>query len=175
MIVKRIATTSVVVLAAVSVAVTAAFASSTGHTATTPACVLLPDTKSSVRWETQDRPTFTAAFKKAGIAATVVNAENDAQRQVSQADQCLANGAKVILLTSLDPGSGCKIISNAHARKEKVIDYDRLHTGCKGADFYISFDNPTGGKFMGAGVLAAMKAKGLLGSGKKPVIAYLNG
>jgi len=136
---------------------------------------LLPDTKSSVRWETQDRPTFVSAFKKAGIAATVVNAEGDAQKQVSQADQCLANGAKVILVTSLDPGSGCKIISNAHARKVKVIDYDRLNTGCKGANYYVSFDNPTVGKFMGAGVLAAMKAKGILGSGKKPVIAYLNG
>ena len=139
------------------------------------ACVLLPDTKSSVRWETQDRPTFIAAFKKAKIAATVVNAEGDAQKQVSQADQCLANGAKVILVTSLDAGSGCKIISNAQSRGAKVIDYDRLNTGCKGASYYVSFDNPTVGRFMGKGVLAAMTAKGLLGAGKKPVIAYLNG
>jgi D-xylose transport system substrate-binding protein len=120
------------------------------------ACVLLPDTKSSVRWETQDRPTFVAAFKKAGIPATVVNAENDPQRQRSQADQCLASGAKVILLTSLDSGSGCAIITAAKARGARVIDYDRLNTGCKG-------------------VKTAMTAKGLLGAGKKPVIAYLNG
>lgn len=139
------------------------------------ACVLLPDTKSSVRWETQDRPTFIAAFKKAKIAATVVNAEGDAQKQVSQADQCLANGAKVVLVTSLDPGSGCKIISNAQARGAKVIDYDRLNTGCKGANYYVSFENVTVGRFMGRGVLAAMRSKGLLGAGKKPVIAYLNG
>jgi D-xylose transport system substrate-binding protein len=162
-------------LLALTVAVGVAAGKETKAAATTPACVLLPDTKSSVRWETQDRPTFVAAFKKAGIAATVVNAEGDAQKQVSQADQCLANGAKVILVTSLDPGSGCKIISNAQARGAKVIDYDRLNTGCKGANFYISFDNPTVGKLMGQGVLAAMKSKGLLGSGKKPVIAYLNG
>ena len=137
--------------------------------------MLLPDTKSSVRWQTQDRPTFIAAFKKAGIAATVVNAEGDAQKMVSQADQCLANGAKVVLVTSLDTGSGCKIVSNARARGAKVIDYDRLNTGCKGADYYVSFDNPTVGKFMGRGVLAAMTAKGQFTAGKKPVIAYLNG
>ena len=172
---KRIVISSVIALAAVSVAVTAAFASSAARTATTPACVLLPDTKSSVRWETQDRPTFVAAFKKAGIAATVVNAEGDAQKQVSQADQCLANGAKVILVTSLDPGSGCKIISNAQARNAKVIDYDRLNTGCKGADYYVSFENVTVGKLMGAGVLSAMRSRGLLSGGAKPVIAYLNG
>ena len=160
---------------ALTVAVGVAAGKETKAAATTPACVLLPDTKSSVRWETQDRPTFVAAFKKAGIAATVVNAEGDAQKQVSQADQCLANGAKVVLVTSLDSGSGCKIIPNAQSRGAKVIDYDRLNTGCKGANYYISFDNPTVGKFMGAGVLAAMKKKSLLGAGKKPVIAYLNG
>jgi len=173
--VKRIAITSIIALVAVSVAVTAALASGTRTAAEAKACVLLPDTKSSVRWQTQDRPTFISYFKKAGISATVVNAEGDAQRMISQADQCLANGAKVVLVTSLDTGSGCKIISNAQKRGAKVIDYDRLNTGCKGADYYISFDNPTVGKFMGAGVLAAMKAKGLLGAGKKPVIAYLNG
>jgi D-xylose transport system substrate-binding protein len=173
--VKKFVIASVVALVAVSVAVTAAFAGSSKSAAEAPACVLLPDTKSSVRWQTQDRPTFIAAFKKAGIAATVVNAEGDAQKMVSQADQCLANGAKVVLVTSLDTGSGCKIISNARARGAKVIDYDRLNTGCTGADYYVSFDNPTVGKFMGRGVLAAMTAKGQLTAGKKPVIAYLNG
>ena len=72
-------------------------------------------------------------------------------------------------------GIGCKIIQNAPRAGAKVIDYDRLNTGCKGANYYISFDNPAVGKFMGAGVLAAMKKKSLLGAGKKPVIAYLNG
>jgi len=173
--VKKIVIMLVVALAAISVAVTAALAGSSKAAAEAKACVLLPDTKSSVRWATQDRPTFIAAFKRAGISATVVNAEGDAQRMISQADQCLANGAKVVLVTSLDAGSGCKIISNAQKRGAKVIDYDRLNTGCKGADYYVSFENVTVGKFMGAGVLAAMTAKGLLGAGKKPVIAYLNG
>jgi D-xylose transport system substrate-binding protein len=173
--VKKIVIMLVVALAAISVAATAALAGSSKSSAEAKACVLLPDTKSSVRWQTQDSPTFKASFKKAGISATVVNAEGDAQRMISQADQCLANGAKVVLVTSLDSGSGCKIISNARARGAKVIDYDRLNTGCKGADYYVSFDNVTVGTFMGKGVRAAMISKGLFTSGKKPVIAYLNG
>jgi len=174
--VKKIVIMLVVALAAISVAATAAFAGSSKSSAEAKACVLLPDTKSSVRWQTQDSPTFKAAFKARGISATVVNAEGDAQRMISQADQCLANGAKVVLVTSLDAGSGCKIISNARARGAKVIDYDRLNTGCKGADYYVSFDNVTVGTFMGKGVQAAMVAKGLFTSGgSKPVIAYLNG
>ena len=71
----------------VGLAVGGALAGSERHAATVQACVLLPDTKSSVRWETQDRPTFIAAFKKAGVPATVVNAEGDAQRHVPNAEQ----------------------------------------------------------------------------------------
>src|SRR5262245_25688154 len=52
-------------------------------------CVLLPDPKTSVRWETQDRPALIAAFKRAGVSYVINNANGDAQRQRSQADQCL--------------------------------------------------------------------------------------
>ena len=53
---KKFLIVSVVALAAVSVAVTAASASPAKSAAAGDICVLLPDTKSSVRWETQDRP-----------------------------------------------------------------------------------------------------------------------
>ena len=36
--------------------------------------VLLPDTKSSVRWESFDRPLLEAAFKAAGVPVTIDNA-----------------------------------------------------------------------------------------------------
>jgi len=173
--VKKLIVSLGVAVLVVGLAVGSALARSEKQAATIQACVLLPDTKSSVRWETQDRPTFIAAFKKAKIPATVVNAEGDAQRMRSQADQCMANGAKVILMTSLDSGSGCAIIAAATARKIRTIDYDRLNTGCRGANYYISFNNVTVGKLMGQGVKAAMTAKGLFKNGNKPVIAYLNG
>ncbi len=37
--------------------------------------VILPDTKSSVRWETKDRPALEAAFKQAGVEYNIQNAE----------------------------------------------------------------------------------------------------
>ena len=70
-------------------------------------------------------------------------------------------------MTSLDPGSGCAIIAAATARKVRTIDYDRLNTGCKGANYYVSFNNPVVGRLMGQGVKAAMTAKGLLGAGQE--------
>jgi D-xylose transport system substrate-binding protein len=39
--------------------------------------VLLPDSKSSVRWETLDRPLLKAAFDAAGVKSEIQNAEGD--------------------------------------------------------------------------------------------------
>src|SRR5205085_7463357 len=91
--------------------------------------VLLPDTQSSVRWEQFDRKYLDQAFTAAGIKHTITNAQGDPGTQRTQAEQALTNGAKVILLVDLDPGSGKSIISLAHARGAKVIDYDRLTLG----------------------------------------------
>jgi D-xylose transport system substrate-binding protein len=147
--------------------------STSGGSSTTSAkadkvAVLLPDTQSSVRWETQDRRYLDAAFKAAGVPHTIVNAQGDPATQRSQADQALTNGAKVILLVDLDPGSGAAIINTAHARGAKVIDYDRLTLGGK-ADYYVSFNNETVGKLQGQGLVKC------LGSSGKPVVAELNG
>src|SRR6186997_3092589 len=69
------------------------------------ACALLPDTTSSTRYTLFDAPYLKAAFKKAGVSASVVNALGSPVKQKSQAQLCLAQGAKVILLDQLDPGS----------------------------------------------------------------------
>src|SRR3954470_10082595 len=129
-------------------------------------CVLLPDPKSSVRWETQDRPAFVAAFRKARVTYVINNANGDAQKQVSQSEQCLANGAKIVILVSLDAGSSLTIEKNAKAAGAKVIEYDRQVTGGK-PSIYISFDGKSVGVLQGKGVVAGLKANGMYG--KKPV------
>jgi D-xylose transport system substrate-binding protein len=123
-----------------------------------------------VRWEQFDRKYLDQAFTAAGIKHTITNAQGDPGTQRTQAEQALTNGAKVILLVDLDPGSGKSIISLAHARGAKVIDYDRLTLG-GGADYYVSFDNVAVGKLQGQGLVKCIKDKGL----SKPVVAELNG
>jgi D-xylose transport system substrate-binding protein len=141
-------------------------------TASIQVCALLPDTKSSTRYTLFDAPYLTAAFKKAGVPAMVLNALGDPQKQLSQAQQCLAQGAKVILLDQLDPASGAAITNRAVEGGAKVIDYDRLVVGSK-ASYYVSFDNVKVGKLQGAGLVSALKASG--NYSKNPVIAELNG
>jgi D-xylose transport system substrate-binding protein len=142
--------------------------SSTSSGAKGSIAVLLPDTKSSVRWETQDRRYLDQAFTAAGIKHTIVNAQGDPATQASQADQAITNGAKVILLVDLDPGSGAAIIKKAHNQGVKVIDYDRLTLG-GGADYYVSFDNTTVGKLQGQGLVKCLQGA------SSPTVAELNG
>jgi D-xylose transport system substrate-binding protein len=164
------------VLAAVLVAVTIAAATASARPmrthASIKACALLPDTKSSTRYTLFDAPYLSKAFKAAGVPATVLNAHADPQKQKSQAQQCLAQGAKVILLDQLDPASGASITNLAVGQGAKVIDYDRLVVGSK-ASYYVSFDNVKVGKLQGKGLVSALRAKGKYGS--HPVIAELNG
>src|SRR3954467_5870812 len=84
-----------------------------GSAASVQACALLPDTTTSTRWTLFDAPYLTKAFKAAGISAQVLNAHKDPQKMKSQAEQCLAQGAKVILICSLDEGSGAAITNLA--------------------------------------------------------------
>jgi D-xylose transport system substrate-binding protein len=114
--------------------------------------VLLPDTASSDRWEQDDRRFFTEAFEAAGLAEgedfNIVNAEGDAAQQQSQAEQAIADGASVIVLTSLDTGSGATIIDQAKDADVAVVEYDRFNTGGSGGDAYVSFDNVAVGAAM---------------------------
>jgi D-xylose transport system substrate-binding protein len=161
-----------VAVAVVASLVALAASAGAARKASAEACVLLPDTKSSVRWELFDRPYLTKAFNAAGVSSLILNAQGDAQRQRSQLDQCLTNGAKVVLLTNLDPGSGAAITDAAVAKGVKVIDYDRLVVGSK-ASYYVSFDNVKVGRLEGQGIVAGLKANGMYG--KHPVVAELNG
>ena len=169
---KKLITVIGLALAAVALTATTVAQGKSSLKASADVCVLLPDPKSSVRWETQDRPAFVAAFKKAGVSYVVNNANGDAQRQKTQADQCLANGAKAVILTSLDAGSSLTIERAAKAAGAKVIEYDRQVTGGKPA-IYVSFDGAAVGVLQGKAVVAGLKANGKYGS--KPVVAELHG
>ena len=99
------------------------------HKASVDVCVLLPDTKSSVRWVQFDAPAMAAAFKKAGVSASINNALNDPLKQKAQAQACIAAGAKVVIETALDNGSAASIEKLFTVKGGKAIDYDRQVIG----------------------------------------------
>jgi D-xylose transport system substrate-binding protein len=120
--------------------------------------IILPDTKSSIRWETFDRPVLTAAFKKAGISADIQNAENDKQRMATIADQMITNGVTILAIVNLDNASGAAIEKKAAQQGVQTIDYDRLTLGGS-AKYYVSFDGTEVGRVQGRGLQKCMGDK----------------
>lgn len=137
--------------------------------------VLLPDTATSDRWEKDDRRFFREAFEDAGLAEgddfTIVNAEGDATQQQAQAEQAIADGASVIVLTSNDTGSGATIIDTAKENDVRVVEYDRFNTGGSGGDAYVSFDNVKVGATMAEVLEPAIDDLGV----DTPRVVMLNG
>ena len=58
---------------------------------------------------------------RTGDDFSIVNAEGDAQTQISQAEQAIGDGASVIVLTSNDSGSGATIIDLAKDAGVEVV------------------------------------------------------
>ncbi|MBN1096721.1 substrate-binding domain-containing protein [Blastococcus sp. TML/C7B] len=132
--------------------------------------VILPDTESSVRWENFDRPYLEAAFEEAGIEYDIQNAEGDAQRQATIAEQMITEGATVLAIVNLDSASGAQIQESAEAEGVQTIDYDRLTLGGSAA-YYVSFDNEEVGRLQGQGLAKCLEDKGVTQGN----IAFLNG
>jgi D-xylose transport system substrate-binding protein len=151
-----------------ALAATGAFASTGKKKASIQVCVLLPDTKSSVRWVQFDAPDFAKALKAAGVTYSINNALNDPQKQKAQAQACLAAGATVVVETSLDNGSAASIEKLFTDKGGKAIDYDRQVIGGT-ASVYVTFDGKAVGAAQANGILAKLKGK------SKPVIAELWG
>ncbi|GLY90688.1 sugar ABC transporter substrate-binding protein [Actinoallomurus iriomotensis] len=129
--------------------------------------IILPDTKSSVRWENFDLPVLTQAFKQAGIPADIQNAEGDKQRMQTIADQMITNGVTILAIVNLDSASGAQIESKAKQQGVQTIDYDRLTLGGS-ADYYVSFDGTQVGRVQGQGLQKCL-------GDKKSNIVYLDG
>jgi D-xylose transport system substrate-binding protein len=135
--------------------------------------VLLPDTTTSARYESFDRPYLTKAFEAAGLTSKdfkIDNAQGSASTMQTQADAAITNGASVLLVDPLDSGSGAAIERDAASKGVKTIDYDRL-TLNGSASYYVSFDNVNVGKLIGQGFVDCVTAWNV----QKPQVLVMDG
>jgi D-xylose transport system substrate-binding protein len=119
---------------------------------------LLPDTASSVRWADFDAPYIKKALSLAGVPSSdvlVTNALGSDTTMKTQAQAAITQGAKVIAVTSLDPGTGDAIEASAKSAGVATIDYDRLNLGGD-ASVYVSFNNVQVGVLQGKGLVACI-------------------
>lgn len=112
--------------------------------------LLLPDTTSSARYETQDRPDFIKDVSQLDPNAKVdyENAQGSTTTQQQQAESAITNGAKVLVLDPVDSKAAATIVTQAEQQGVKVISYDRMITNAP-VDYYVSFDNEKVGEMQG--------------------------
>ncbi|SBN64366.1 putative multiple sugar transport system substrate-binding protein [Curtobacterium sp. 9128] len=97
-------------------------------------------TKVSERW-IKDGNAVKADLEKAGYKVDLEYADNKIPQQVQQVSNMITKGAKVLIVASIDGGSLSDQLDAAAKAGIKVISYDRLLTGNKNVDYYVSFDN----------------------------------
>jgi len=112
--------------------------------------VLLPETATSARWDSKDRPLLIAGIKSAIPGATVDynNAEGSATEQQNQADADLTKGDCILVLAPVNGQTAAAIVTKAKQQGVPVIAYDRLIQS-KDLAFYVSFDNVKVGELQG--------------------------
>ena len=112
--------------------------------------VLLPETASSARWDSKDKPLLTADITAAIPGATVLynNASGDPDQQQTQAEADISNGACILVVAAADSQKAAAIVAKAKVKSIPVIAYDRLIYS-NDLNYYVSFDNEAVGGLQG--------------------------
>jgi D-xylose transport system substrate-binding protein len=105
------------------------------------------------RWQ-RDRDFFVAKAESLGAKVIVQDAGGDPNAQARQCDGLLAKGVKVLVVVPKNADAARPIVLNAHAKKVKVISYDRLIADSE-VDLYLSFDNEKVGEIQARSIVAA--------------------
>ncbi|MBR0801142.1 sugar-binding protein [Bradyrhizobium jicamae] len=120
-------------------------------------------TKSSARW-IDDGNNMVKVLKERGYGTDLQYAEDDIPNQLSQVENMVTKGAKVLVIAAIDGTTLSDALKQAKAQGITVIAYDRLIRDTPNVDYYATFDN------FQVGVLQAQSIEKALGlkEGKGP-------
>ena len=97
-------------------------------------------TKDLQRWN-QDGANMKKELEAAGYKVDLQYASNDVQTQVSQIENMISNGCKMLVIASIDGSSLGEPLSQAKSMGIPVIAYDRLIMNSDAVTYYATFDN----------------------------------
>lgn len=104
-------------------------------------------TQREERW-VRDKANMVSKAKELGVELKVQITDNDAAKQISQVENLLAQGIKVLIVAAHDTTSAAVIVEKAHKAGVKLIAYDRLIMNSD-VDVFLSFDNFKVGEMQG--------------------------
>ncbi|WP_033341866.1 multiple monosaccharide ABC transporter substrate-binding protein [Catenuloplanes japonicus] len=115
-------------------------------------------TKVSERW-VADGNNVKAALEKLGYKVDLQYAENDIPTQANQIDNQITQGAKLLIIASIDGKALTSQLENAKANNIPVISYDRLIRESPNVDYYATFDNEKVGVQQATSLLVGLGLK----------------
>ncbi len=122
------------------------------------------------RW-VQDGANLKAEAEAKGYRAEVAFGNADQNQQNQQIDSFLTNGAKLLIIGSVNEGV-ISAVANAARDNAIVIAYDRLITGSGDYNYYITFDNFKVGQFQGMGIEAGLDLKNATSANPKYITLF---
>jgi D-xylose transport system substrate-binding protein len=123
-----------------------------------PKVAFLLSTLQEERYQ-KDRQFFEDKAKALGLDVIVLAADNDNARQLSQVEDVLTRGAKVIVVQPTDSQAASAYVRLAHDAGAKIIAYDRaIHS--KDLDYYVAHDSYQVGVMQAKAALEATGGKG---------------
>ena len=97
-------------------------------------------TKDLQRWN-QDGENMKKQLEAAGYTVDLQYASNDINTQVTQIENMIAGGCKVLVIASIDGDSLGTVLAKAKEKNISVIAYDRLIMNSDAVSYYATFDN----------------------------------
>jgi len=105
-------------------------------------------TKDLQRWN-QDGDYMKQKFEAAGYEVDLQYAGNKADVQLSQVENMINSGCKVLVIAAIESSSLSTALDKAAAKKIPVIAYDRLIMDNENVSYYATFDNFKVGQIQG--------------------------
>ena len=127
------------IILACAMAVSVLTGCSAGGSGGTKVGVAMP-TKDLQRWN-QDGANMEKQLKEAGYTVDLQYASNDIATQVSQIENMINSGCKVLVIASIEGDSLGTVLAQAKEKGVKVIAYDRLIMNSDAVTYYATFDN----------------------------------
>lgn len=109
--------------------------------------VALPS-KDVQRWK-QDGDNIQSGLKEAGYEVDLQYASNGAGEQISQIEDMINNGCKLLMIAPVDGNAMMSVMERAEKEAIPVISYDGLIMNSEAVSYYVSFDDYLAGRKQG--------------------------
>jgi len=121
-----------------------------------PTVAVAMPTKSSARW-IADGDNIVKVLKARGYGTDLQYGEDDVPNQLSQIENMITKGAKVLVIAAIDGTTLSEVLARAAQSGIKVIAYDRLIRNTPNVDYYATFDNFQVGVLQAQSILNGLK------------------